>query len=314
MLQQTTVNAVIDYYERWIKRFPTVFHVARASLHTILKQWQGLGYYSRAKNIHASAKIICEKFSGQIPRDVDVLKTLPGFGPYTIGALLSIAYNKREAIIDANVRRVVMRLRALEGHADTRHDKQILEFLESVLPYQNLREFNEGLMELGALICRQREPVCVMCPVHKMCKAYQKGIQELIPTPRKKILKSIEAVIGIIFHDGKYLIQRRPSSGLLANLWEFPGGKVNPNESIGDALHREIQEELKVNIKSCHPLMTVTHFYTQYRIKLHAWTCQLQTLPSHKATRRWVSRASLTKYPMPSGSAKIAHRLNQHPN
>src|SRR3989338_7906402 len=144
MLQQTTVNAVIPYYQKWIRVFPTVWHVARAPLRKILKYWQGLGYYTRAKNIHRSAKIICTTHQGSIPCDADQLKKLPGFGPYTVGAVLSIAFDKRAAIVDANVRRVFMRLLALEGFADTSKDPAILEFLDAVMPKKNLRTFNQA--------------------------------------------------------------------------------------------------------------------------------------------------------------------------
>ncbi|MCK5083850.1 MAG: A/G-specific adenine glycosylase, partial [Candidatus Omnitrophica bacterium] len=206
MLQQTTVNAVIPYYRKWIRLFPTVRHVAKAPLQKILKTWQGLGYYTRAKNIHKSSKIICDIYGGKIPNDYVQLKKLPGFGPYTVGAVLSIAFDKRHAIIDANVRRVIMRILAIEGHANTSQDPKISVFLEKEMPKKNLRIFNQALMELGALLCRNREPLCCSCPVKMQCCGYKKGIQEIIPKPKKRVVRDIDVAIGILKRKDKYFI------------------------------------------------------------------------------------------------------------
>jgi A/G-specific adenine glycosylase len=226
MLQQTTVNAVIPYYERWIKQFPTIQTLAKSRLQKVLKLWQGLGYYQRAKNLHRSAKIICREHDGGIPDRPELLKTLPGFGPYTVGAVLSIAFNKRFSIIDANVRRVVMRLLALKGEAGLQWDLKISNFLDRVLPQRECGTFNQALMELGALVCRNRQPLCSCCPVENYCRACKKGVQELIPAVKKGVFVPVEAVVAVIEKDGRYLIQKRPSQGLLADLWEFPGGKI----------------------------------------------------------------------------------------
>ena len=309
MLQQTTVNAVIPYYRKWMKVFPTVRNVAAARLQTILKLWQGLGYYSRARNIHRCAKVICQKHGGKIPDNPMYLIKLPGFGPYTVGAVLSIAFDKRYPVIDANVRRVMMRILALQGVADTSNDQTILEFLNRVMPKRNLRTFNQALMELGALVCRNREPLCLFCPLKGFCLAYQKGIQEIIPVPKKKVIKDIDAVIGIIRKDGKFLIQKRPASGLLANLWEFPGGKIKANESPGLALNREIKEELGVELKHSRHILNVRHHYTQFRVNLHVSLCEPITYPAAHSNRKWVTLKGLQNYPMPSGSAKIVEYL-----
>lgn len=311
MLQQTTVSAVIPYYKKWIKMFPTVKHVAQARLQKILKTWQGLGYYSRAKNIHKSAKIICDNHQGRIPDDVNGLKKLPGFGPYTTGAVLSIAYDQRQPIIDANVRRVVMRILAVEGHADTSQDKKILTFLMNKMPEKNLRIFNQALMELGALVCRNREPVCLACPVKSECLGYKKGIQEIIPKPKKRIIKDIDVAIGILKRKNKYFIQKRPAGGLLADLWEFPGGKTEKGESLRAALRRELKEELDIEVESSQHLMNVRHYYTQFRANLHVSICEIKSDPKVRKDRKWVTLKDLSKYPMPSGSARIVERLGR---
>ena len=180
MLQQTTVLAVIPYYQRWIKEFPNAKSVAKVPLEKILKIWQGLGYYSRARNIHVCAKKLIQHHHGKIPQNYEALRKLPGFGPYTTGAILSIAFDKRFSIVDANVRRVVMRLLALRGQADASKDKKIEVFLDAVMPHKAMSDFNQGLMELGALICKSKEPACNMCPVRDFCAAYGKNIQEMM--------------------------------------------------------------------------------------------------------------------------------------
>jgi A/G-specific adenine glycosylase len=309
MLQQTTVNAVIPYFIKWIAAFPTVHHLAKAPLQRVLAHWQGLGYYNRARNLHKSAACLIAEHQGCIPRDPELARKLPGFGPYTVGAVLSIAYDKKLPIIDANVRRVVMRLLAIEGEATTKQDKRVLEFLHQVLPDKDIGDFNQALMELGALICRSKEPLCIQCKVSRFCSAYKVGNQEIIPTPKKKIIKDIEAVIAIIEKDGKYFIQKRPSKGLLADLWEFPGGKLEAGETHQQALIREAKEELGISPVSAKHLFDVRHFYTEFRVTLSVWTFKPKTLPLTDSTHKWVSPKDFAKYPMPSGSARIVERL-----
>ena len=309
MLQQTTVNAVIPHFERWLLVFPTVDHLARAPLQKVLAQWQGLGYYNRARNLHKAAQSMVSQHKGRVPIDPIVARKLPGFGPYTVGAVLSIAYDQKLPIIDANVRRVVMRLLAVEGEADTRQDQKVLEFLLTVLPDTNIGDFNQALMELGALVCRSKEPVCIQCRVSRYCCAYKAGKQEIIPKPKKRVVKDIEAVIAIIEKDGKYFIQKRPSKGLLADLWEFPGGKLEAGESHKQALIREANEELGITPQSVKHLFDVQHFYTQFRVKLSVWKFEPTTLPDVDQTHKWIAPKDFSKYPMPSGSAKIVEKL-----
>jgi len=309
MLQQTTVSTVIAYYERWIKMFPTVHDLAKAPLQTVLKQWQGLGYYNRVKNLHKAAFSLINEHKGIIPQDPKVIRSLPGFGPYTTGSVLSIAYDIPLTIIDANVRRVVMRLLALQGLADTKQDPKVNEFLLKVLPDRGVGNFNQALMELGALVCRAKEPVCVLCPLIKYCQAYKTGKQEIIPETKKKFIKDIQAVIAIIKKGNNYFIQKRPSKGLLADLWEFPGGKVRPRESKKKALIRELKEELSIEIKGAKYLFNVTHFYTQFKVNLNVYACQYVNPPVTNVFHKWVNLQEIRHYPMPSGSAKIVDKL-----
>jgi len=309
MLQQTTVNTVIVYYERWVKTFPTVHDLAKAPLQMVLKQWQGLGYYNRAKNLHKAALILINDHKGILPKDPQLIRSLPGVGPYTTGSVLSIAYDIPLTIIDANVRRVVMRLLALPGFADTKQDKKINEFLLKVLPKKGVGDFNQALMELGALVCHTKRPLCISCPLSKYCQAYKESKQEIIPQAKKKFIKDIQAVIAIIKKGNNYFIQKRPSKGLLADLWEFPGGKVRLRESKKKALIRELNEELGVQLKSSKHLFNVKHFYTQFRVNLSVFACCLDNGPKTDAAHRWVSFKNFSRYPMPSGSAKIIEKL-----
>lgn len=312
MLQQTTVPAVIPYYEKWLSQFPDVQTLSAAPLQQVLKAWQGLGYYQRAKNLHRSARILLEKHEGKIPEDYEELIKLPGFGPYTTAAVLSIAYGKPFPVIDANVRRVWMRIMGMRKESNPKLDKDILQFMKSYLPKAKMGIFNQAVMEMGSLVCRPKSPLCLLCPVQEYCKAFTMGEQEIIPRPQKRSYRKIEAVIGVMEKQGKYLIQKRPPSGLLSDLWEFPGGKRQKNETLEQALHREIKEELGVEIAQIQLLTQVNHAYTQFQVKLFAFQCMLRTDPSPtKDGHRWVSLRGMRKYPFPSGSAKIIQFLEK---
>jgi A/G-specific adenine glycosylase len=310
MLQQTTVPAVIPHYERWLKVFPDMRSLARAPLRKVLREWQGLGYYQRARNLHDAAKTIVREYGGRIPDDEQTLRRLPGFGPYTTAAVLSLVYGKPQPVIDANVRRVLMRILGLRGTAEARIDKTLRAFLETVFSKDSPGDFNQAMMELGALVCRSRNPQCLACPVRQFCRAAREGTQEIIPRPRKLRLKKIEAVVAVMENDGRILIQKRPSRGLLADLWEFPGGKVKPGESLTAALRREVREELGAGIEDIRRLTTVRHAYTRFQVTLHAYACRIRD-PHFKTgpRRRWVTLSSIRKYPMPSGSVKIVDFL-----
>jgi A/G-specific adenine glycosylase len=312
MLQQTTVQAVIPYYERWLRLFPDVKALARASRQEVLRAWQGLGYYARARNLHDAARAIVRDFGGRLPDDLNALRSLPGFGPYTAAAVASIAFGRPCPILDANVRRLVMRLENLSAADSRRTERRALRFLEARLPRRGAGDFNQALMEVGALVCKPRNPLCLLCPLRPACRAEKAGRQELIPPPRKKAVKKVEAVVAIIRKKGRLLIQKRPAHGLLADLWEFPGGKRRPEETLEQALRREIREELGVEVVSARPLTSVTHAYTRFLVRLHAFAVTTDGEPAlSPVRRRWITLRGMQSYPLPSGTVRLVEFLER---
>jgi len=312
MLQQTTVAAVIPYYEKWLKIFPDIQSLSRAPLRKVLKAWEGLGYYQRAVNLHLAAQTIVKRFRGEIPRDYETLRNLPGFGPYTTAAVLSLAFDRPFPVLDANVRRVAMRLLALKDKPGSQAEKAVLSFLNGSLPKDRPGRFNQAMMELGALICRPSGPSCLICPLVDICRAFDLGIQEIIPPPKKQSLQAIETVVAVIRDGVRYLIQKRPDRGLFAGLWEFPGGKKEKGESLEEALHREVREELGEEIREAKILLKVRHTYTQFLATLSAYEVALNRNPHlHKSRQRLVAISRLKHYPFHSGSAKIVQFLEK---
>ncbi|MCX6565751.1 MAG: A/G-specific adenine glycosylase [Candidatus Aminicenantes bacterium] len=317
MLQQTTVGAVVPYYKAWLRAYPDIRALARAPLRAVLKSWEGLGYYQRARNMRRAARIILNAHGGRFPEDPAILAGLPGFGPYTTAAVASLSFGKPVPVIDANVRRVMTRLLGLHGPSGTIHDAEIGRILRESISRRSPGNFNQAMMEWGALVCRTKNPLCLRCPGQGECRAFARGEQEVIPVPKSFRAKKITTVVAVIRKGNRVLIQQRPDEGLLAGLWEFPGGKVERGESLPAALKRELREELGVEIETARLLITVRHSYTRYRVTLHAFDvtttvrpgespCSLRSLPC-----LWVSLKSLDKYPFPSGSLKIVRKLQE---
>ncbi len=312
MLQQTTVQAVLPYYQEWMKTFPDIESLSQASSRKVLKTWQGLGYYQRARNLHQASKIIVDKHQGRIPQDYEEMRKLPGFGPYITAAVLSIAFNKPFPVMEANIRRVLMRITGARGEANPQNDQKFLRFLKPYFPQNKAAAFNQALMELGALVCRPKNPSCLVCPLSDFCQAFKDGEQEVIPRPKKREYRKIDAVVAVVEKNGRFLIQKRPPKGLLADLWEFPGGKRKTGETLEEALRREIREELQSEVLDVKLLIKVSHAYTQYQVSLYAFQCRLAKDPSpSKKRHRWVTLHGLRNYPFPSGSAKIIKFLEQ---
>ncbi len=316
MLQQTQVTAVVPYLQRWLERFPTAEALAAAELGEVLKAWEGLGYYSRARNLHRAAQIVVAQHGGRLPAERRSLLALPGVGKYTAGAILSIAFGQRAAVLDGNVKRVLARVYDVEeeiGRSATETRLwHLAEALVEVVEPQQAGPLNEALMDLGATVCLPQRPRCLLCPLHDPCLARQRGTQEERPVRRlRKPLPHFDVTAAVLRRPGQpeqFLIAQRPPEGMLGGLWEFPGGKCHDGETLADCLRRELQEELAVEVAVGRPVAVVKHAYTHFRITLHAFECRLlagEPQPIGVADWRWVTLDDLTQYAFAVTDQKI---------
>lgn len=317
MLQQTQITTVLPYYERWLAQMPTVAALAEASLGDVLKLWEGLGYYSRARNLHAAAGKVIAEYGGQLPDTVAELKTLPGIGPYTAGAIASIAFGRPVPVVDGNVIRVLSRLLDLDEDVTLAATKKKLwAVAANLVPADRPGAYNQALMELGQTICRPARPLCHECPVAAHCRAKRKGTQHERPVrPPRKNTPHYQVAAGVIWDaDGRFLIAQRPLNGLLGGLWEFPGGKQEDGETLPQALRREIREELAIDISVGEPVVIVKHAYTHFRITLHAFHARHTSgKPRHigVADHAWVHLADLDQYAFAVTDRKIIAALEE---
>jgi len=304
MLQQTQVKTVIPYYVRWMDRFPTVQALANSSEEDILKAWEGLGYYSRARNIYKTAKIIITEFNGVFPNNCQDLERLPGIGKYTSRAIASIAFGKDEATLDGNIRRVFTRVFNIdEPIRSTACEKELWEIAKDNLPHGKAGDYNQALMELGALLCIPPKPKCDICPLANLCLANQLSLQQ--ERPVKKVRKEIphfDVVAAVILNlDGQVLLSKRPPQGLLGGMWEFPGGKIEIGEDPRSALSRELHEELGVIANVGDYIGTFKHAYTHFRVTLRAYYCRIEQndpQPLEASAIKWAHVLQLDDFPM----------------
>ncbi len=317
MLQQTQVTTVAGYYERFLDSFPTVDALAEASLEDVLKLWEGLGYYARARHLHEAARHVVNTRAGQLPRQFAELRKLPGIGAYTAGAIASIAFDERVPAVDGNARRVLCRIFGIRDDVTRSATKRNLdEIATHLLPDRDVGVFNEALIELGATVCTARSPSCQNCPLRRLCRAFHEGEQEILPVrrPRRKTPHYDVAAAVTLREDGAVLVAQREVDDMLGGLWEFPGGKCDDGESLTDCLMREMEEELDVIVKVGRRLTVVEHAYTHFRITLHAFFCHLsQGEPRclECAQFRWVQPSDLDQLPMSVADRKIARTLRQ---
>lgn len=316
MLQQTQVKTVIPYYQRWIKAFPTIQDLADADSQEVLKAWQGLGYYARARNIHKAAQIIVAKHNGVFPNTMPDVLALPGIGRTTAGGILSAAFDQPWSILDGNVKRILVRLVAL-GTLPKKHLKELWTLSDHILDPKYGRDFNQAIMDLGATVCLPRTPQCDACPWTEHCLAYKLNLQTELPMTenRKPIPHKIIGVAVIKNDRGKILIDRRKPDGLLGGMWEFPGGKVEPGETIEACIEREIQEELAIAIHVGHHLTTVDHAYSHFRVTLNVYWCDYvsgEPQPLACDEIRWVQPEELNNYPFPKANEHIISAILKH--
>jgi A/G-specific adenine glycosylase len=328
MLQQTQVATVIPYFQRFIARLPTLADLARADEQEVLRLWQGLGYYSRARNLQRCARKVMTDFAGLLPSDLESLRTLAGVGRYTAGAIASIAFGKRCASLDGNVARVLSRLWNVSGGHPS--EPQVREALwaraQEVLPppRQRIGDFNSALMELGALVCTPRSPQCLLCPVRQHCRALADGAQERIPPPRKpKPATLLKRLTFCIHHRQRWLIEQRPSRGRWAGMWQFitieaaPGGRGG---GVGRKLQRSTLDRLPLPVSQPRALGSIRHALTHRRYEFSVYACRAAAAAAadndgadrrlSDRPRRWVALSELSRYPLPRPHLRIAQMLH----
>jgi A/G-specific adenine glycosylase len=315
MLQQTRVETVQPYFERWMERFPTLATLAQADQIEVLSVWEGLGYYSRARNFHRAAQIVMSEYGGEIPSDPKLLRKLPGVGRYTAGAIASIAFGLDEPALDGNIRRVLSRLFDVsEPIRLPGVERRLWEIAAAHLPRGRAGDYNQALMDLGAVICTPRRPDCIQCPLSDLCAARALGLQEQRPvTTARPDIPHYTVTAAVIQRNEQVLIAQRPLKGLLGGLWEFPGGKLQLGEDLASCLQREIREELGAEIAIGGAVGTYRHAYTHFRVTLHAFRCTIvngdEPEPLQVNDLRWVLPSDLNDYPMGKIDRQIARRL-----
>ncbi|UCG25234.1 MAG: A/G-specific adenine glycosylase [Chloroflexota bacterium] len=320
MLQQTLIATVLPYYRRWMARYPTVEALAQASLADVLKSWEGLGYYSRARNLHTAAQTVAAEYGGHLPHEVEELVKLKGIGRYTAGAISSIAFGRSTPVLDGNVIRVLSRLDDLEDDVTrSATQRRLWRRAGELVPIRRPGAYNQALMELGQQVCLPAAPRCHLCPLADLCLARVRGSQLERPVrPPRKRIPHYDVTAGVIWGaNGRFLISQRPLDGLLGGLWEFPGGKQEPGESLAESLAREIAEELAIVIDVGRPLTTVKHAYTHFRITLHAYHARHisgRPLNLGVADHAWVNLDDLDGYAFAVTDRKIIDALRRHMN
>jgi A/G-specific adenine glycosylase len=318
MLQQTRVETVIPYYERFMERFPTVKDLAEADLEEVYKHWEGLGYYSRARNLHEAVREVQEKYGGTVPNTPEDVHALKGVGPYTAGAILSIAYGLPEPAVDGNVMRVLSRIFLIEEDITKVKTRKLFEgIVRRIIAHRNPSFFNQALMELGALICIPRSPRCGICPVAAHCRAREKGVQESLPVKKKAKQVRIEerAVALVQREDRRWLICKRPESGLLANLWEFPNTEYTEEEQAREQLSLYLYETFGIKCVPKEMVMEHSHVFSHLQWNLHTYICEYNGSEEGegddqvKERIQWVRIEEMEQYPFSVSHKKIADAL-----
>ena len=319
MLQQTRVESVLPYFERFLDRFPDLASLASAKQDEVLRLWEGLGYYSRARNLHKAAQELMENHNGILPDNARELQKLPGIGKYTAAAIASIAFGEPTAAVDGNIRRVYARLLALDEALGTPgFEKAIDDYAQELIPHTRPGDYIQALMDLGSAICLPQNPNCKACPISSRCKAFEQGRQNQLPViPAKTPVPHYEVCAAALLWNGKVLLNKRKAKGLLAGLWEFPGGKRETNDQfLEDCLVREVKIKTGYKLEKVNDqqkLVLFRHAYTHYKISVHAWQIVLSDKPTQEfpANLRWVDLTDLPTYPMGKVARLIADKLSE---
>lgn len=316
MLQQTQVTTVIPYFLKFIDRFPHLENLARADLETVLKMWEGLGYYARARNLHKAVQIVENEWNGIVPDHIETFRHLPGVGDYIASAVQSIAFDHPLAVADGNVKRVLSRLFKLKhpaNHASSH--KKFKSFADKILNKKEPGLHNQAMMELGALVCIPGTPACSSCPVTGFCSAFLSGSTASYPVriSRKKT-PTYQIAVGVIRKNGKLLITRRKLDGLLGGLWEFPGGKLRPDETAPSACIREIKEETGITVRVSSQLTTVQHAFTHFKIIMDVFFCDYvsgRICLNGPIDHKWIRPGDIDQFAFPKANLKFAHLIKE---
>ena len=308
MLQQTQTATVIPFYNRWLAKLPDIQSVAESHIDIILKMWEGLGYYNRARNFHTACKIIIKKHNGKMPHDLSTFSTLPGVGPYIASAVMSIAFNVPVPAIGGNAVRVSSRINSV--NIPFPKSKQIINsYLENLIDVEHPGDFNQAIMDLGRELCTPTHPSCQTCPVQNYCSSFVDNTVDKYPIRLKKQpAPNLKVAVGIIWKNNKILISRRKNGGFLGGLWEFPGGKIKQGESGSECVVRELLEELNVLVHPISHIKNVRHSYTHFSITLEAYKCQYKSGEIKAvgcADFRWVHPQEMKQLAFPRASHKL---------
>ncbi len=309
MLQQTQVDTVIPYFNRWMAQYPTIAALAQAAEEKVLKSWEGLGYYSRARNLHKAAQIVAKEHQSELPKEPEKLATLPGIGPYSLGAIASIAFDLPLAAVDGNVLRVVSRLFAIQKNIkDKETVEQVREIVTSLFPKKNRSDMTQAWMELGALICLPGTPKCLICPLQNVCVAKQKNLTESLPivAKRPKIKKVVTAAV-IVEKNEKFLLEKRPLGKIMGGLWLFPTVELSgPLSQFEHEIAPRFKKQFGLTVIPAEQILTLSHSYTVYRAQLNVFLAQGSLAQNKNETLNWVAKEKLKETPFPSVHAKIA--------
>jgi A/G-specific adenine glycosylase len=303
MLAQTRVATVIPYYKKFLTSFPDLHSLAASRVERVLKVWEGLGYYARARNLHKAAQMVLSDFGGRFPRRAADWETLPGVGRYTAAAIAAFAFQEETPALDANVRRILSRVFLFRGvPTSPRAESKLGNLYLHTRGTRRPGIFLQALMDLGQTICLPRDPHCGDCPVAKYCQAQARGWQNKLPrrTPSRR-LPHYQVAAAVIERQGKVLLAKRRPEALLGGMWEFPGGKRERGETLPACLQRELREELGVRVSVCERLMKIPHAFSHFRITLHVFRCNSlrgHPRPLEAADVRWIRIADLEQYPM----------------
>ena len=320
MLQQTRVDQVVPYFERWMRRFPDLETLAAAPVDDVLKIWEGLGYYSRARRAHAVACLLVREHGGSFPQSLEGLRALPGIGPYTAAAVGSLAFGLDAAVVDGNVVRVLARVFADGRDVTKPRARRVFQArADDLLPAGRAALFNEALMELGATVCVPRQPRCEVCPLRKVCGAKLADAVHRFPARKRRPPVPHKHVGAAVIVDarGRHLIAQRHDGGLLGGLWEFPGGKQEPGETIEQCIAREIREELGVEVEVGAHLVTVRHAFSHFTMDLHAYLCRIvrgRPQPLQCADVKWIRPAEFDAFAFGRADLKIIEKLRSGPD